>query len=850
MAPAVAFVAALAAGSAAAWTAVGLFVLRAVGMAALSYGLGRLLAKKPNTGNLTSGSPIDMRMDAQAPRRVIYGESEVGPVLRFRSTTGADNDYGYFIFVWAAHKCAAVTLKADGVEISFDGTGNAIGAFAGYLRCTHHLGAHDQAADANFVAELGSLWTTNHRLQGICYSAVRVKASQEKFPTGVPQFTAKVRGRLIYDWRDADQDIDDPSTWLWSDNSALCTADFIRGVPMLDDSAAIFRPFGIGAPDDSISAVKLIAAANACDEDVELAAGGVQKRYTCNGCFDTDASPPDVLDALGGSMAGKIVPVGSDFHIYAGVYVAPDFDIDESMLRDEPSAANPLPRNDRLNVVNGTYNSPAAGGQMDDFMPVVSDALIEEDGAELSKDLTLAFTNSDAMAQRIAKIALLRSRQGIVTTWPCNLKAIPALTGENVTLTSPVIFGFDAKPFELIESTLDMRSGNGGGIGFAPDLVMQETDPSIYDWSTDEEQTKDPAPNTNFADPRTVATPASLTLLSDDTTAHDQGDGTWVPRLKVSWPQATDAAILSGGHVEVYHKLHISSDWRLWSRLPGDATFDFITDIASGALEDVQVRWVNRFGVPGGYATDASGYTIAGKAAQPPDPTGAALTDQGVIPKYLPGTKVFLLGTRVTWDAPTYKDYRVTEIKATFTDSDAAVDYTWTMFTTSRLTHEKTATLYNAFGSPGIVRIRHFNDSGVPSNWVRIGNANGAATIGTGDIAAQNTTAVETTGIAMGVGSSVQSVQTRFPINATYTLGGGSPTEQISVDLTGRGFTAKPDGLNSPGFASNDPNIGVQYDWDDAGNTSTNGVLNIFTRDGSPLPAGTIRITAEFWENA
>ena len=834
------------------WAGIGKWLLTAAATTAASYGLGRLLAKKPQTGGLTTGSPLDLQIDAAAPRRVIYGEKEVGGVLRFRhSQGGTNNDYLYLILIWAGHPCEAITsFKVDGAAVSFDSDGNAIGNLSGFLRVTHHLGAHDQAADSNFVSELGALWTSDFRWRGCCYSAIRLKSSQDKWPTGVPQLTAVVKGRKVYDWRDDDQDIADPSTWLWSPNPALCIADTIRGVPMLNGDGDLIRPFGIGAPDTSVIVPKLIASANACDEDVPLAGGGSEKRYTCNGCYDTNAAPPDILDALGGAMAGKIVQIGADFHIYAGVWMEPDFTVDDSMLRDEPTASNPLPRQERINVVKGTYGNPAASGQPDDFMPIVSDAFIEEDGGELVKDLSLNFTNSDTMAQRIAKIALLRSRQGIVTDWPCNLKAVPALTGENVNVTSNE-FGWAAKAFELQEFTLDLQTGDDGGLGFTTELVMQETDPSIFDWDTDEEQTRDPAPNTNIPDPRSVPTPSGLTLLSDDTTAFYQNDGTWVPRLKVSIDQAMEAFVLNGGFVEFEYKKHIDSDWRLWIRTGGDATTEFISDVVSGALFDARARFVNRWGVPGPYASDTSGYTIAGKAEQPPDPTGGALTQDGVLPKFIPGTQIFNFGTRAYWDNPTNADYAVTEIKATNTDSDAAIDYTWRGFGSNEFTSEKTYTLYSGFLFPGYVRIRHFNTSGVPSNWVRIGNANSSPTIGTGNLAAQDADSAKTTGLAMGVGSSVQSVQTRFPLNNTFTLTGGAPSEQLDIDISNRGFTAKPDGPSQKWVASNDKNIVLYYDWDDVGSTSTNLRLNVYTEDGANIPsAAVVRLAAEFWENA
>ena len=601
------------------WAAVGKWLLTTAIVSAASYGLGRILARKPTLGGVTSASPLDLQVDSQAPRRVIYGETGVGPVLRFRHSAGTNNKYLYLIFVWASHECQAITaLKVNGEVVTFDIDGNATtGPYAAKMTCSHHLGRYDQNADAIFVSQIPAFWTNDHRLRGVCYSAIRLEWDDKAYPTGLPQFTAVVKGRKVYDWRDGAQSPTDFETWQWSDNPALCTADFIRGVPMPDAAGVLFRPFGIEAPDSALPTARVIACANACDELVALAAGGTEKRYTCNGSFDSDASPPTVLDALVGSMAGKVVPVGSTINLYAGVYTAPDFTVTEDMLRGEPSCSAPLPRRERINVCKGTFSNPAANYQRDDFPPIVSNTFIAADGAELTKDLDLAFTNSGTMAQRIAKIALLRSRQGILTNWPCNLRALSAATGENVLLTSS-IYGWTDKPFEVVGGTLSIQKGDDGGLGFAPDFTFQETDASIYDWTTSEEQTIDPAPNSNLPDPRVVAAPTSLVLLSDGTTAFIGADGTIVPRVKVSWTAPADQFTLSGGRILIQYKLAADGTYRDWATLLGNTTQDFITDVKSGQVVDVRIRAENVLGVPSAWVVPGAGaVTVQGDTTPP-----------------------------------------------------------------------------------------------------------------------------------------------------------------------------------------------------------------------------------------
>jgi hypothetical protein len=92
----------------------------------------------------------------------------------------------------------------------------------------------------------------------------------------------------------------------------------------------------------------------------------------------------------------------------------------------------------------------------------------------------------------------------------------------------------------------------------------------------------------------------------------------------------------------------------------------------------------------------------------------------------------------------------------------------------------------------------------------------------------------------------VQQVLARFPVTEVVSLTGGSPTETISVSLTNRGLSTKPD----VGFVecSTDPNIQASYDFDNALNSSTVAYIDLETMDGTNLPGGLQRFSIEFIE--
>jgi hypothetical protein len=195
----------------------------------------------------------------------------------------------------------------------------------------------------------------------------------------------------------------------------------------------------------------------------------------------------------------------------------------------------------------------------------------------------------------------------------------------------------------------------------------------------------------------------------------------------------------------------------------------------------------------------------------------------------------------VTWDPPSDPDYAFTEVKATFTDSNAAIDYTWLHLEMAR---ETSVTIYSVFNLPGYVRVRHWNRTGVPSAWTAGGRADSNSSIGAGTVAQQNTDGVAVTKIQMGSGA--KAIANLTPPNEVIMVTGGAPSESVNFDISSYGFSVKPDNEGG-GFAANDPNVAYAYNWDDPGSTSSNAVLTVFTVDGSNLPiSGLYRIMPTF----
>jgi hypothetical protein len=113
-----------------------------------------------------------------------------------------------------------------------------------------HHGASSQTADPMLRASIPTEWTTNHKLNGICYIAASFDYDKKGMYKGVPQITVQVKGKKVYDPR--------TDTTAWSSNPALCFLDYIQN-----------DLYGKGLATSQINMTTISSAANKCDTLVD-----------------------------------------------------------------------------------------------------------------------------------------------------------------------------------------------------------------------------------------------------------------------------------------------------------------------------------------------------------------------------------------------------------------------------------------------------------------------------------------------------------------------------------------------------------------------------------------------------
>jgi hypothetical protein len=348
-------------------------------------------------------------------------------------------------------------------------------------------------------------------------------------------------------------------------------------------------------------------------------------RYTIDGSFGMNLPHEEVLKRMNTASYGKLIYSSGTWFIHSGAFRSPTTPvITEDDLRGPIQLQTLLAKSELANGVTGIYINPYDDWQPKEFPSVISSTFVAEDGETINKDIRLPFTVSTGMAQRIAKIELLRTRQQQTVILPCKLTVLDTRAGDTIQFTYDR-FGFSSKEFEIIDWKFSFgEDAENPALGI--DIVGREVASSDYDFSTSEEQTIDPAPNTNLPNPFIVIDPTGLTLLSGTAQLYLRLDGTVMSRIRAEWTAPADAFVTDNGDIEIQFKRSADSEWQKAPNVRGDEVFTFLLDVEDGVSYDVRVQSVNHLGVKNDTWVMETGHTVVGKTTVPTDVTELIVT--------------------------------------------------------------------------------------------------------------------------------------------------------------------------------------------------------------------------------
>ena len=525
-------------------------------------------------------------------RRMIYGETRVSGVLGFAEST-EDDKFLHLVILMASHEVNSIgQIYINDVAITLDGNGNCTAPtqYANLIRINKHLGSPSQSADGDLINDSNGKWTDQHRLSGIAYMYARLEFDADAFPNGLPNISAIVQGKKLFDPR--------TSTTVYSTNPALAIRDYLTD-----------NIYGFGSSSSEIDDTSFTTAANICDENVTLSGGGTEKKYTINGTFESNGSPKQILENLLTSMGGSVIFSNGKFKTKAAKYVAPTVTLDENDLRGSISLQSRRSRRDNYNAVKGIFTSPTNNYVAADYPAFTSTTFQNEDnGEQIFLDLDLPYTTSSPMAQRLAKIALFRNRQQITLDMPCKLKAFQLNVGDTVSITNQR-FGFSSKVFEVGEWNIVFENDANGIPVMGVDLVLRELNSAVYDWNAEEKAFQQD--NTILPDPFVVTLP-TVTVSDELRVLNEEAISVLVVNASSSSARVID--------FEVQAKKTTSSDYINLGK--SSANLFELINVEDDAIYDVRVRSISRFS-KSPFVTNQ--HQIVGKTAPPQNVTNFSI---------------------------------------------------------------------------------------------------------------------------------------------------------------------------------------------------------------------------------
>lgn len=568
------------------------------------------------SGDDLRGRGIQFRSPVAA-REIVYGQiKKSGAILHLEATN--DNQDLHMLIAMAGHEINSVQsvffndqevrslALSHGAE--YAPSAGTTPDYSANAKIAAYMGLDDQVAHPELVSRTS--FTSNHRLRGIAYVYARLTFDADIFASGVPNIQAIVKGKKLFDPRS--------STTAWSDNPALAIRDYLTDTR-----------YGLGATADEIDDTSFIEAANVCDETVTINPENApvvginyEKRYTINGVIDTSKAPKAILEDLLTSCSGRLVYSNGKYKLLAGEFRTAVKELDEDDLRGGIMIQTKNSGQDQFNAVKGIFVSPGDNYQPADFPSITSSTFEAEDNNQQQwLDITLPFTTSVSTAQRIAKIALYRTREQLTLQLACKLTAFELDVGDTVQITNTRL-GFDQKTFEVV--SWNYAFGEGGDI-LGVDLVVREISALAYEFDPDTDETQFTTNNTNLPNAADVPTPG-VTVSDILRTLNEEA-------ISVLLVDVTGGSAFTSTF-EVQAKKSTDTEWVNLGRAAGNR-FELL-NVEDGAVYQVRARAVTTFGFRSAFSS--SSHQVVGKTAPPSDVTN--LTGN------LIGNQYFL-----TWDA-------------------------------------------------------------------------------------------------------------------------------------------------------------------------------------------------------
>jgi len=488
MGPVIGFITAVFFGAAAGASAVYVLAVNLARIALLSLA-SKLTAPKIDLTEAARNKLLTIRATVQ-PQGYTYGQDMLSGPLIWANTGGDGNNELHRIVAMHGREIEeflAYRIDDDDVVVGVDIAGETGvvtgGRFEDVLTIDVRHGTSAQTAISAMTSAFGSLWTSAHRARGwsLLYTKMDLVDPNTAYENGIPQnMRALVKGHKVYDPRlDSTQPggaspgphrVDDDTTWEWSDNPALCLADFW-----------IWDNIGMGEETDRVDYGLVFTAANICDELVAIPPCAspqisMQKRYTCNLTFFATTNRGEIVEMLETAMLGRSVFSQGQWRMWAGAVQTPDVVLTEANLAGSIQMQASSGSAERYNRVRGKFIDPTRNYSANAY-PEIRNAGFEAIDTEVRYQvLDINTCNNSFEAQRDAIIKLRQSRNQRIIVWAGNWSCFRIQAGTIVQLSVSEL-GLDTSPLTKWFVTEWSLQKDGSGVS----LTMVEENDSVWD---------------------------------------------------------------------------------------------------------------------------------------------------------------------------------------------------------------------------------------------------------------------------------------------------------------------------------------------------------------------------------
>lgn len=537
--------------------------LEAVRWAALGYTL--FAPRDSSSPTYSFGSTYNTRSH-ELPIPVIYGRNRVAGNTIFEKISGEDKDkIALQVGVSEGQIYSITEIKANDVDIT--------------SKCRVKLGSRTQSADP--INDLGQTFPY------LAYISTELTADENI--QGSPTITSIVEGRYVKVW--------DGSTWAsqYSNNPAWCILDFLMN-----------KRYGLGIDEQYIDLDSFIDVAAACDQLVPDGQGGMEKRYQLDYVIDARKSSLDHLREMLATFGAYLLYSQGELRLKLDGPETPVQHFNMDNIIANSFSYSKASRKEIYNRVRVQYIDPNEHWEKI-YAQYSLDSDIRKRGV-VPLEIPLLGITRFSQAGRMARFYQKKS-------WFCNtfcqfnvgIGALECEVGDVITVTHDVP-GWVEKEFRILEIHEHEND--------EMTLICQEYNIAVY---SDDGMVRQIKKDTELPNP--FSPPEGVANLSLVEQAEVLKDGTWIPKIYVTW-EKPDNLFWKAGYI------YLSADggitWHYIQRVEG--TEYTIDNLAPGTYR-VRIVSENSRGIKQDFGLATTGQiTVIGKDVEPADVTWAECT--------------------------------------------------------------------------------------------------------------------------------------------------------------------------------------------------------------------------------